>query len=93
MCLLAEDASSRSAASSATIASPLSPTQSFAKRPTGFANVLAAADIGKGNCVFALLGRVPALYIAALGALKNGSVFSPLFSAFGPDPIKARIPA
>jgi acetyl-CoA synthetase len=56
-----------------------------------FANVLAAADIGKGNCVFALLGRVPALYIAALGALKNGSVFSPLFSAFGPDPIKARM--
>ncbi len=46
-----------------------------------FANVLAAAGIGKGDSVFALLGRVPALYIAALGTLKNGSVFSPLFSA------------
>jgi acetyl-CoA synthetase len=56
-----------------------------------FANVLAAAGIGKGDCVFALLGRVPALYIAALGTLKNGSVFSPLFSAFGPEPIKARM--
>ena len=56
-----------------------------------FANVLAAAGIGKGDSVFALLGRVPALYIAALGTLKNGSVFSPLFSAFGPEPIKARM--
>jgi acetyl-CoA synthetase len=41
--------------------------------------------------VFSLLGRVPELYLAALGTLKNGSVFSPLFSAFGPEPIKARM--
>ena len=41
--------------------------------------------------VFSLLGRVPELYFAALGTLKNGSVFSPLFSAFGPEPIKARM--
>ena len=34
---------------------------------------------------------MPELYIAALGTLKNASVFSPLFSAFGPDPIKARM--
>ena len=47
--------------------------------------------IGKGDRVFSLLGRVPELYIAALGTLKNGSVFSPLFSAFGPEPIKARM--
>ena len=52
---------------------------------------LRAAGVGKGDSVFALLGRVPALYIAALGTLKNGSVFSPLFSAFGPEPIKARM--
>ena len=56
-----------------------------------FANVLAARDIVKGDKVFSLLGRVPELYIAALGTLKNGSVFSPLFSAFGPEPIKARM--
>ena len=56
-----------------------------------FANVLAASGIAKGDRVFALLGRVPELYIAALGTLKNGSVFSPLFSAFGPEPIKARM--
>ena len=36
-------------------------------------------------------GAVPELYIAALGTLKNGSVFSPLFSAFGPEPVKARM--
>ena len=56
-----------------------------------FANILAQCGVAKGDRVFSLLGRVPELYIAALGTLKNGSVFSPLFSAFGPDPIKARM--
>jgi acetyl-CoA synthetase len=56
-----------------------------------FANVLALRGVTKGDRVFSLLGRVPELYIAALGTLKNGSVFSPLFSAFGPEPIKARM--
>ena len=56
-----------------------------------FANVLKRCGVAKGDRVFALLGRVPDLYIAALGTLKNGSVFSPLFSAFGPEPIKARM--
>ena len=56
-----------------------------------FANVLAQRRVGKGDRVFSLLGRVPELYLAALGTLKNGSVFSPLFSAFGPQPIKARM--
>jgi len=55
-----------------------------------FANVLAQHGIAKGDRVYSLLGRVPELYFAALGTLKNGSVFSPLFSAFGPEPIKAR---
>jgi acetyl-CoA synthetase len=56
-----------------------------------FANILAERGVAKGDRVFSLLGRVPELYIAALGTLKNGSVFSPLFSAFGPEPIKARM--
>jgi acetyl-CoA synthetase len=56
-----------------------------------FGNVLAQRGIRKGGRVFSLLGRVPELYIAALGTLKNGSVFSPLFSAFGPEPVKARM--
>ncbi len=56
-----------------------------------FANILVQHGIRKGDRVFSLLGRVPELYVSALGTLKNGSVFSPLFSAFGPEPIKARM--
>jgi acetyl-CoA synthetase len=56
-----------------------------------FANGLAALGIGKGDLVCSLLGRVPALYIAALGTLKHRALFSPLFSAFGPEPIKTRL--
>jgi acetyl-CoA synthetase len=56
-----------------------------------FANVLRGLGIGKGERVFALAGRIPELYIAALGTLKNGSVFCPLFSAFGPEPIQQRL--
>ena len=56
-----------------------------------FANVLRDLGIGKGDRVFALAGRIPELYTAALGTLKNGSVFCPLFSAFGPEPIQQRL--
>ncbi len=56
-----------------------------------FANVLSHNGIGKDDRVYSLLGRVPELYFTAFGTLKNGSVFSPLFSAFGPEPIKARM--
>ena len=56
-----------------------------------FANVLAQAGIMKGERVFTLLGRVPELYVAALGTLKRGAVFSPLFSVFGPEPVRTRI--
>lgn len=45
----------------------------------------------KGNRVFSLCGRIPELYVAFLGSLKHRCVFSPLFSAFGPEPIKARM--
>ena len=56
-----------------------------------FANVLQSLNVGKGDRVFTLTSRVPELYIAALGTLKNGSVFSPLFSTFGPEPIQTRM--
>jgi len=56
-----------------------------------FANVLRGLGVGQGDRVFILAGRIPELYIAVLGALKNGSVASPLFSAFGPEPIATRI--
>ena len=56
-----------------------------------FANMLQRLGVGKGDRVFVLAGRIPELYIAALGTFKNRSVFCPLFSAFGPEPIRARL--
>ncbi len=56
-----------------------------------FANVLRHLGVAKGERVFLLAGRIPELYISGLGALKNGNVFCPLFSAFGPEPIRQRI--
>ena len=56
-----------------------------------FANLLRSLGIGENDRVFALTGRIPAFYITALGALKNRSVFCPLFSAFGPGPIRRRL--
>jgi hypothetical protein len=56
-----------------------------------FANVLRALGVAKGERVFALMGRVPELYFAALGTLKNVSVFCPLFSQFGPEPVWQRL--
>lgn len=56
-----------------------------------FANVLETLGIGRGEVVFSLSGRVPGLYTAVLGALKRGAVFCPMFSAFGPEPIRARM--
>jgi acetyl-CoA synthetase len=56
-----------------------------------FCNVLRGLGVGSGERVFVLAGRIPELYVAVLGALKNGSVVSPLFSAFGPEPIATRM--
>ena len=56
-----------------------------------FTNVLRGLGIGKGDKVFVIMGRVPELYISMLGSLRNGSVVSPLFSAFGPEPIATRV--
>jgi acetyl-CoA synthetase len=56
-----------------------------------FANVLHRLGVGHGDRVYVLAGRIPELYVAALGTWKNRSVFCPLFSAFGPEPINARL--
>ena len=62
------------------------------KRQTDrFAGVLEALGVERGERVFVLAGRIPELYVAALGTLKHGSVFCPLFSAFGPEPIEQRL--
>ncbi|HEX8714654.1 MAG TPA: acetate--CoA ligase [Solirubrobacteraceae bacterium] len=56
-----------------------------------FANVLRTLGLQRGERVVTLTGRIPELYLAALGTLKRGCVFSPLFSAFGPEPVEQRL--
>ena len=56
-----------------------------------FANVLRGLGIARGDRVVTLLGRVPELHLTALGSWKLGAVFCPLFSAFGPEPIRTRL--
>jgi acetyl-CoA synthetase len=56
-----------------------------------FANTLAGLGVRAGDRVFTLLGRVPELHVAVLGTLKNRSVVCPLFSAFGPEPVRQRL--
>lgn len=56
-----------------------------------FANILCDLGLKKGARVFMALGRRPELYAAALGTLKAGMVLSPLFAAFGPEPLRTRM--
>jgi acetyl-CoA synthetase len=56
-----------------------------------FANVLDRLGVSAGDRVFGLMGRQPELYAAILGTLKHRSVFCPLFSAFGPEPVRQRL--
>lgn len=55
------------------------------------AAALVRLGVGPGERVATLAGRVPAQYLTALGTLKAGAVFLPLFSAFGPEPVRARL--
>ena len=63
----------------------------LARLTSRFANVLTALGVGRGARVFVLTGRIPALYTAVLGSFKAGCVVSPLFSAFGPEPLATRL--
>jgi len=63
----------------------------LAAQSNRFANLLRSLGIGKNDRVFSLAGRLPELYFAAFGTLKNTSVFCPLFAAFGPEPIHQRL--
>jgi acetyl-CoA synthetase len=56
-----------------------------------FANALKKLGMKKGDVLFSLSPRIPELYTVALGTLRLGTVFSPLFPAFGPGPILARM--
>ena len=63
----------------------------FAGLTNQFANVLVNLGVAAGDPVYALAGRVPELYVSAMGTLKNRSVFCPLFSSFGPEPVRTRL--
>jgi len=63
----------------------------LARATNRFANVLESLGVAKGDRVFILADRIPELYVALLGALKRGNVVAPLFSAFGPEPIRMRM--
>jgi acetyl-CoA synthetase len=63
----------------------------LSERTGRFASVLRGLGVQRGERVFSLLGRMPALYVAVLGTLKHGAVFCPLFSAFGPEPVRQRL--
>jgi acetyl-CoA synthetase len=56
-----------------------------------FANLLTGLGIQKGHLLCSLSERNPTLYTAIIGCFKAGVVFSPLFSAFGPKPIRSRM--
>ena len=55
------------------------------------ANAFRGAGIEKGDRVFFLSDRIPELYFGVFGVLKLGAIAAPLFSAFGPEPIKDRV--
>jgi acetyl-CoA synthetase len=63
----------------------------LARLASRFARVLEKLGIERGDRVFTLAGRIPELYIALFGALKFGAVYCPLFSAFGPEPVRSRL--
>ncbi len=63
----------------------------LARLSGAFANVLDSLDVAAGDTVFSLLGRDLDTFVTALGTLKHKSVFCPLFTAFGPEPIRQRL--
>jgi acetyl-CoA synthetase len=63
----------------------------LARASNRFANVLRGLGVGQGDRVYVLTGRIPELYVAALGTWKTKAVLCTLFAAFGPEPLRARM--
>lgn len=61
------------------------------RRANQFANALKSRGVGRGAVVASLLGHCPELFVTVFGTLKVGAIFSPLFCAFGPEPIRSRL--
>ena len=56
-----------------------------------FANVLDGLGIVAGDRIVLVSGRSLTTFVTVLGALKHRVVVSPVFSAFGPEPIRQRL--
>lgn len=63
----------------------------FKAQSNKFANALTSIGVKKGDRIFFFADRIPELYFAIFGTLKRGAIAAPLFSAFGPDPVKERV--
>ena len=63
----------------------------FKEHSDKFGQVMLDLGMKKSDKVFIFMDRLPELYFAAMGILKAGGVIAPLFSAFGPDPVKDRM--
>lgn len=63
----------------------------LAEQSSRVAAVLKGLGVVPGEAVAVLLDRSAELYFSTLGIWKAGAVFAPLFTAFGPGPLKARI--
>ena len=63
----------------------------FKNESDKFGQVMRDLGMQRGDRVFIFMDRLPELYFAAMGILKAGGVIAPLFSAFGPDPVRDRM--
>lgn len=63
----------------------------LARQSDAAAVALRLLGVERGDRVCTLLPRSPSLYLTALGTLKAGAVYCPLFPAFGMDPVRQRL--
>jgi acetyl-CoA synthetase len=63
----------------------------LAEESARFAALLTKLGVQPGETVSVLLGRSLELYVATLGVLKARAVLCPLFTALGPEPVRARL--
>nr|WP_276542005.1 AMP-binding protein [Bradyrhizobium elkanii] len=63
----------------------------FAFAVERLASGLRKLGIGKGDVVAIYMPNLPETFIAFFAILKIGAIVMPLFSGFGPDPIRARL--
>ncbi len=63
----------------------------FKEESDKFGAVMNGLGINRGDRVFIFMDRLPELYFSVMGVLKAGGVIGPLFSAFGPYPVRDRM--